>query len=436
MSDSLDWSRLSWRHMLELEACARCGECQTMCPVFEQDSREGVLPRGKARGYKSLLHGENSLLRLLRRRPSDDEVQGLVSDLYECSVCGQCREVCPVEIDTVELWEALRAATVAADKGPLPAHQALYQSIQNNDNPWQQPRTSRDRWATRAAKGKSAEIEPVANIAERTAEVLYFVGCTAAFDMNIKQVAVNTVRVLQAAEVDFAILGQEEHCCSSVMLRVGLRDQFGERAQAHIEQLNSLGIRTLVTSCAGCFKTIAQDYPRIAPLDFEVLHISQFMLRLMEEGRLTLEGEVPLSVTYHDPCHLGRHRGVYDAPREVLARVPGVQLVEMARNRERARCCGAGGGLKAGFPDVQDRISQSRVQEAEATGAEALVSSCPFCYQGLQVGINSSGSALRMMDLTEVVSAALQKGTQEAVSPPPAPGADAVPAEQDEPVTA
>ncbi|MHB9148868.1 MAG: (Fe-S)-binding protein [Thermoleophilia bacterium] len=408
MNARLDWSRLSRRQMLQLDACTRCGECQTLCPVFEQDPREGVLPRGKARGVKRLLQEESPLLRLFGRRVSEDEAEALISDLYECSVCGQCREVCPVDIDTVELWESLRAAAAAAGKGPLPGHEALHQSIQNNENPWQQPRTSRDRWATRAAKGKNAEIEPVANITERPAEVLYFVGCTASFDMNLKQVAVNTARVLQAAEVDFAMLGQEERCCASVMMRVGLRDEFEERARANVEQLNSLGIRTLVTSCSGCFKTIGQDYPRVAPLDFEVVHISQFMLRLLDEGRLALDREVPMTVTYHDPCHLGRHRGVYDAPREVLARVPGIDLVEMERSRENARCCGAGGGLKSGFPDVQGKISHGRVQEAEATGAEALVSSCPFCYQGLQVGITSSGSALRMMDLTEVVSAALE----------------------------
>src|SRR5665811_1898943 len=409
MTAGLDWSRLSRRQMLQLDACTRCGECQTLCPVFEHDSRQGVVPRGKARGVKRLLQEESRLLRLFGRRVSEQETEALISDLYECSVCGQCREVCPVEIDTVELWESLRAAAVAAGKGPLPGHQALYQSIQNNENPWQQPRTSRDRWAMRAAKGKNAEIEPVANITERPAEVLYFVGCTASLDMNLKQVAINTARVLQAAGVDFAMLGQDERCCASVMMRVGLRDEFEERARANVEQLNSLGIRTLVTSCAGCFKTIGQDYPRVAPLNFEELHISQFMLRLLDEGRLALDGEVPMTVTYHDPCHLGRHRGVYDAPREVLGRVPGINLVEMERSRERARCCGAGGGLKSGFPDVQGKISHGRVQEAEATGAEALVSSCPFCYQGLQVGITLSGSALRMMDLTEVVSAALEK---------------------------
>jgi heterodisulfide reductase subunit D len=286
----------------------------------------------------------------------------------------------------------------------------LAQSIRDNENPWQQPSGSRDRWAIRAAKGKSAEIAPIPRIEPGSAPVLLFVGCTASFDMNIARVAVSTAAVLQAAGVDFAFLGRDEPCCSSVALRVGLRDEFAERARKNAERFNQLGIRTLVTSCSGCFKTIGHDYPRIAPLEFEVLHVSQYLLRLLEQGRLMMKGEVPLAVTYHDPCHLGRHSGVYDAPRQVMARIPGLRLREMEHSGERARCCGAGGGLKAGFPDLQNKIAQTRVGDAEATDAEALVSCCPFCHQSLQTGIAARGSPMQMMDLTELVRASLVGG--------------------------
>lgn len=415
MSTRFDWSILSWRQMLELDACARCGECQNWCPVYQEDEREDILPRGKAAAFRRLLAQEGNFLQRLfaGSAPSEEDVDRLAKDLYECSVCGQCHYVCPTGVDTLELWEALRAVMVKAGKGPLPPHEGLRQSIEVNDNPWQQPRSSRDRWAARAAKGRQARIRPVPTFAEKSADVLYYVGCTASFDMNIKEVAINTAQVLQAAGVDFAILGQEERCCASVMNRVGLWDEFTERATANIEQFNGLGIKTLVTSCAGCFKTISQDYPKIAELDFEVLHVAEYLVRLLDEGALELAEPVDMKVTYHDPCHLGRHKGVYEAPREVLGRIPGVSLIEMERNRQNSRCCGAGGGLKAGFPELQGQISNARIADAEKTGAEALVSTCPFCYQGLQVGIANASSSLRMMDLTELVTASLARPAAE-----------------------
>ncbi len=409
MTRDMDWSILSWKQGLELDACVRCGECTNWCPVYEIEQREEVTPRGRSRSLRRLRGGEGGLLSRLVSGPplSDDEFARLKEDLYQCTTCGQCHFVCPTGIDTMDLWESVRAVFAAAGEGPLPPHEALYRNIAEYDNPWQQPRSSRDRWAVRAAKGKNAEIAKVATAAPGTSEVLLFVGCTASFDMNLKQVAINTTKVLQKAGIDFSILGQAERCCGSTMRRVGMLDRFEERAKENIEQFNGLGIKTLVTSCSGCFKTIGRDYPKVGELDFEVLHVSQYLLRLLEEGALTLDTEVPLVVTYHDPCHFGRHAGVFEAPRKVLGQIPGLEFREMERIKENSRCCGAGGGVKAAYPGLQGSISHARIKEAEATGAEALVSTCPFCYQGLQVGMTGAGSALRMMDLTELVSAAI-----------------------------
>jgi heterodisulfide reductase subunit D len=164
----------------------------------------------------------------------------------------------------------------------------------------------------------------------------------------------------------------------------------------------------MVTSCAGCFKTIKEDYPKTGKLNFKVLHTVEFIIELIQAGKLNLKNEVKLKVTYHDPCHLGRHSGVYDAPRKLLTMIPGIELVEMERNRENSRCCGAGGGLKSGYPDIQNKISQTRIKEAEATGATELVSACPFCYQGLQVGIQALESKLTMRDITDLVCMAIE----------------------------
>lgn len=192
------------------------------------------------------------------------------------------------------------------------------------------------------------------------------------------------------------------------MLRMG--DPEYQRVFTHnIELFNSLGIEALVTSCAGCFKTISEDYPRVGRLNFEVLHTAQFLRRLLDTGELQLTNPVEKTVTYHDPCHLGRASRVYDDPRAIMAAIPGLELIEMPRNREYSRCCGAGGGLKSGYPEVQNKMAQERVKEAEETGASDLVSCCPFCFQGLQVGINALESQLTALDLTSLVVEAIKK---------------------------
>lgn len=412
LGKQLDWSELSHRQIWDLFACSRCGECLNWCPVYQEDQREEVIPRGKTGMAKELLLEQKGLLARLTGRggSSSAKISAFAQHIYECSVCGQCHYVCPNGIDTIELWEALRAMLVKSGFGPLENHKLLAASIINNDNPWQQPRTTRDRWAVRAAKeGRIAEV----NTFNKTKpSVLFFVGCTASFDMNVKEVAINTSYVLQSAGVDFGILGKKERCCGSTLLRVGAKEEFARVASENIAQFHELGIKTLVASCAGCYKTIKQDYPKIAHLEFEVVHISEYILRLVDEGKLDFRHEVAMKVTYHDPCHLGRHNGLYDPPREVLKLIPGLELVEMERSRENARCCGAGGGLKAGYPELQAEISVKRIKDAEATGASVLASACPFCYQGLQLGINAANSSLAMRDITELVVASLREGGQ------------------------
>jgi len=159
----------------------------------------------------------------------------------------------------------------------------------------------------------------------------------------------------------------------------------------------------IVTSCAGCYKTIRQDYPKVGKVSARVVHITQFVNELIESGKLKLEKRVDGVVTFHDPCHLGRHNLLYDEPRKILQSIPGLKLVEMERNRAEARCCGAGGGVKTAFPDLAQKISLLRVEDAERTGAEILTTSCPFCYQSLKTSIDAKGSKLKMMDLMELV---------------------------------
>jgi heterodisulfide reductase subunit D len=242
-------------------------------------------------------------------------------------------------------------------------------------------------------------------------DVLYYAGCTASYDINVKEVGINTLNILDALGIKFGILGTEEKCCGSPFLRIG-DYEFERLAEYNIRLFNSLNVKMLITACAGCYRTISVDYKKMGTLNMEVLHISQLLERLIKEKKIELKHEVLSKVTYHDPCHLGRHSNVYDTPREILKAIPGLEFVEMDRIREFSRCCGAGGGFKAGFSDIQNRMAQERVKDAEKTDADRLVTTCPFCYQGLQIGINALKSKLKMTDLSELVALSMGIGAK------------------------
>ncbi|MCP4717147.1 MAG: (Fe-S)-binding protein [Deltaproteobacteria bacterium] len=406
--------KFSARQLMELDACTRCGECSNWCPAYDQDQRESLTPRGRASLFRDIVtrqHGlfsADSVLGKLvgKKAVTNQEMQEFAKDIYACSTCMQCHFVCPVLIDTVELWERIREVIVDGGFGPLEMQKDLVLKTKNYDNPWGQPRSSRGRW-TKLAKKKKRIPEVPKDISKKPAEVLYFVGCTASYDTNVEEVGINSVTIFNKAGVDFGILGNKEKCCGSVLLRMGDRPSFERIVAENIEQFNALGIKTLVTSCAGCYKTIKEDYEKVGKINFEVKHTLEYVVDLVKAGRLKLEKPVNMKVTYHDPCHLGRHAGCFDAPRELLGMIPGIEFIEMERNRENSRCCGAGGGLKSGYPDMQNSISQKRVQDALNTGATELVSACPFCYQGLQVGIQALDAPVKMRDITELVCMSL-----------------------------
>jgi len=394
--------------LMELDACTNCGECVTWCPVYQQDEREAITPRKKIEDFREMLKAQYGVnASFFNCNPVDSQtLKEFTRSLYECSTCGQCHFVCPARIDTVELWEGIRRCIVDLGFGPLENQALLVKNTKAYDNPWGQPRSSRAHWA-RAGKKEKTLIAPPKEIKEGT-DILYFVGCTASFDANLREIAINTTNILNALELNWGFLANQEKCCGSVLLRMGDKE-FERIASENITLFHQYGIKTLVTSCAGCFKTIKQDYPKVGELNFEVIPFATLLIRLIEEGKIKFSKKLNLKVTYHDPCHMGRASGEFDIPRKVLTALSeaGVEFIEMERNRENSRCCGAGGGLKAGFPDIQQKMTQERVRDAERTGATDLVSACPFCYQGLQKEIVSMGSSLRMRDLVELVALAM-----------------------------
>ena len=372
--------------------CVRCGTCKAglglhepSCPAGEHFQFEGYYSSGRiwiARGLK-----EGVL-------PWEDGE--LLKKLFACTLCGNCTQQCPMTVreGMIDVFETLRSEAVERVGTPFAAHRRLKESLIQYRNPWMQPRRRRLQWL------RDDEVRVLPPDGSVKVEVLYFVGCTAALDPALQHIAQNTVALLKETGVDFGVLGEEEICCGSVFLRIGERALARDLAEKNLEMFEKLGVTTVVTSCAGCFKTLSQDYAAFRDLPVRVVHASQYLLELREAGFLASEKETAVEVTYHDPCHLGRHCGVYDPPRELLKSLPGVQLREMTRNRENAWCCGAGGGVRSAFPDWALQSSRARIEEAQATGSSFLVTTCPFCLQNLTTAAQAENTSLQLVDLT------------------------------------
>jgi Fe-S oxidoreductase len=287
---------------------------------------------------------------------------------------------------------------------------------------------------------KKDKKKPIKDLNKEPAPILYFVGCTGAYNVPARVIPQATASIFQKLGLDFGVLGESELCCGSTAMRLGDVEAFKRIAEANLETFKKLhdekGVQTIVTSCAGCYRAILKDYTQAEEYPdmmkgIRVIHSSQFLYELVQEGKLKLNREVPWTVTYHDPCHSGRHLNkflvdkdgsqlwagaylslneedcLYDQPRELLKAIPGIQLREMERIRANSYCCGGGGGVMTGYPDWAHRNAALRIQEGTETGAEHMVSICPFCYFNLNQGSQAIGSSMKLYDLTELLDKAL-----------------------------
>jgi len=372
--------------------CTRCGWCRAspdiVCPVYDSDYPwEHNAARGKIALARGVLEGQLQL------------TEELVRDAFTCTSCGNCQENClsyhpyktgaasgtPV-IDPVETIELFKTYIVELE-GALSVHQNIHADVKQEGNPFGDPAIKR--------------TEFLADFKKKEAEVVYFVGCMSSYRMQ--QIATSTAKLLQKI-TDFTIL-ENEVCCGSVLLRTGQHNEITELIKTNIEQINDTGASSVVFSCPGCFMTISRDWPKFGEtLDFQPIHLSEFVLGHLKDLSII---PIDLKTTYHDPCHLGRARKVYDAPREVLNEVC-TNLVEIDTNKETAKCCGAGGGMRSAFPEITEKIAHSRLEEIKNTGAQLLVSACPFCeYQFVETAAKDVMN-IQVKDIAEVLLESLQ----------------------------
>ena len=398
--------------LIMMDACVSCGRCEEACPAFEAGK-----PLSPKRVVQDLRTHLDSLLPLASRaadagvdEPSDERpaLHGDIIDpetLWSCTTCSACVDVCPLGISPLEMITDMRRYLVGeAELRGTPA--TALQKSQSTGNPWGLPPQDRFQWAD------GLEVPTVKDRPDF--DVLYWVGCAASYDRRTQKVARAVVKLLQAANVHFAVLGTEERCTGESARRMGDEFLFQELAHANLETLSRHDVQKILTHCPHCLNSFKHDYPQFGG-HFEVYHHSEFLLQLIDEGRLPIDRSAVLDctgkLTYHDPCYLARVNNQTRAPRELIRQsvTDGQQLeiIEMPRNGRNASCCGAGGG-RMWFDDGPDkRVGLSRVQEALDTEATTVAVACPFCLTMMSDGIAARTDAVQVKDIAELLAAAL-----------------------------
>jgi heterodisulfide reductase subunit D len=397
----LDLKRFAFMQLMELDACTRCGECIEWCPTFaEKEDSDAITPLRKIEAVQGFVKQQYGLwARIFGSRPLDAEALRVHSaGTYDCTLCGRCGIVCPVHIDTRSLWIAMRETLVDQEVYPE-TFDHLRETITTNYNLSGDPNEDRLIWS------ENLPQVPEGVKGKTQAEVVYFVGCVSSFYPQSYSVPQSVVQVLDRAGVNFMTLGGEEWCCGFPLIIAGMGDAAVESVRHNVEAVRKTGAKQLVASCPSCYHTLKHDYSRIMgePLGFEVLHATELLEKIVSDGHIQLE---PLeeTVTYHDPCDLGRTSGVYDAPRNVIRAIPGVNFVEMEHHHEYSLCCGGGGDVEMADADLTAAVARRRIEEAKATESKVLLSACQQCKRTLAIAARREKVRVRVMDVAELIA--------------------------------
>ena len=405
---------LTWKQQLDLYTCTECGRCSVNCPAWLSDKplnpkllikdlhehqiRYSERMMGKKTGEELPWNDENEQSRMILAVNEDV--------IWACTTCRSCEENCPVMITHVDKIIDMRRYLVLTESKFPSELNATLRSLETKGNPWGLPTGNRDAW-TKDDDIVDIHIPHVSEVEDY--EYLFFVGCAGSYDDRQKKVTKALARILHEAGTTFAILGKEETCTGDPARRIGNEYLFQMQAQQNVDTMNEYKVRKVITHCPHCYNTIANEYPQFGG-KYEVLHHSQVIAKLVLEGRIKPNKAVEKTITYHDACYLGRYNQVYDAPRDALAAVPGVKMVEMTRHKENAMCCGAGGSRIWMEERLGKRVNQLRVEQALEKNPEMVATACPWCLTMVRDGINEKGVSeqLEARDIAEIVASSLE----------------------------
>ncbi len=436
----------SWKGLLDFTTCTECGRCQSQCPAW--NTEKPLSPKLLVTALRDHAYAKAPAVQAERSGGQPPEAAlaesqrplvGAVADggvidpdvLWSCTSCGACVQQCPVDIEHVDHIMDMRRHQVLVEAEFPPELNQLFRGLENKGNPWNLAPGGRMDWAKGlpfAVRQVGVDVEDLTGV-----EWLFWVGCAGAFDDRAKKTTQAVAELLHTAGVEFAVLGAGETCTGDPARRAGNEFVFAMLAMQNAETLNEAKATKVVASCAHCFNTLKNEYGAFG-VELEVVHHTQLLNRLVRDGRLTVApgADGPAdgrAITYHDPCFLGRHNQVYSPPRELLAMIPGAELREMPRNSERSFCCGAGGARMWMEESIGERINVNRTREAVATGAQQIVTGCPYCKVMLSDGLNAeqaggtAGVDTEVVDVAQMLLTAVRAGTA------PEPGQDGSPPE-------
>ncbi|MEN8245346.1 MAG: (Fe-S)-binding protein [Thermodesulfobacteriota bacterium] len=356
--------------------CFQCGLCDAVCPW------------NRVRQF--------SMRKIIREATFGlTEIDG--DDIWRCTTCGRCPDRCPRGVKQIEVSVSLRRVASEYEVFPASVRSArtARASLISEGNPLQGERPKRADWA------KDLKVKPY----DEGMEILYFVGCYLSYDPRMKKVAMATVDIFNKAGVDFGILGNDENCCGESIRKTGSEKVFKQLARDNIKTFIDRGVKRLVVSSPHCLHTFKNEYPEFM-VNFEVVHLSQYLMELVESDRLEINGEYARKVTYHDPCYLGRHNDIYAAPRDLLEKIKGLELTEMADSHQDSLCCGGGGGRIWMDTPQDERFSDLRLHQAKESGAEVLATACPYCITNFEESrLNLEfEDVLEIKDIAEIVN--------------------------------
>ena len=382
----------TWKDLADFDACTECGRCTSVCPANtvgkELSPRDIILDlRDFARSESKIQNSKSTIINAVPATSPDA--------LWQCTTCGACMEACPVFIEQMPKIVDMRRYLVMEESDFPDTMQEAMTSLESRQHPFRGTQATRLDWTD------GLNVKTIAEA--RDADVLFWIGCGGALIERNQKVVRATAQLLEKAGVKFAILGREEKCTGDPARRIGNEFLFEMMAKDNVETLNGYGVKTIVTSCPHCFNTFRNEYPQFGG-SYEVFHHSEFLAKLVGEGRLSSVSKTDKTVTFHDPCYLGRHNGVTDAPRQ-LVQLSSAKSVEMQMNREQGFCCGGGGGMSFVDEPKDKRVNQERARQALETGADVVAVGCPFCMTMLEDGINAKRGErdVKIMDVAELL---------------------------------
>ncbi len=409
--------QFTWKQLLDFATCTECGRCQSVCPAWNTD--KPLSPKLLVMNLRDNMFSSSK--RLLAGKPSGgaeaagagDEPESLVPSvidpdvLWSCTTCGSCVEQCPVDIEHIDAIVDMRRYEVLMESRFPSEAGLMLRNIENQGDPWGLGQSKRTEWT----ESLDFEIPVVTDTVPDDVEYLYWVGCAGALDERARKGVQATARMLHRAGVKFAILGPRESCTGDPARRLGNEYLYQEQGKANVATLKEAGARKVIASCPHCFNSIKNEYPALGG-DFEVVHHSELLDHLVTTGRLVPGAGYRGTVTYHDPCYLGRHNRIFDQPRTVIDAIPGARQVEMRRCRERGFCCGAGGARMWLEENIGSRVNMDRTAEALGTGADVVSTACPYCMIMLDDAVRAHAKEddVRVLDISQLVEESMASG--------------------------